>query len=88
MIGLKSQVNSSYQQGSNQMPNNIIKALDLRILNEEIAHVQQRLEKMENTDADYRKKVYPHVEITIEALDKKLKKLRHARILLKLELED
>ena len=70
------------------MPNNIIKALDLRIINEEIAHVQQRLEKMENTDADYRTKVYPYVETTIEALDKKLKKLRHARILLKLELED
>jgi hypothetical protein len=88
MLGLKSQVNSSYQQGSNQMPNATIKAWNLRSLNEEIAHVQQRLEKMENTDADYRKQVYPHVEITIEALDKKLKNLRHARILLQLELEN
>jgi hypothetical protein len=70
------------------MPNNIITALDLRIINEEIAHVKQRLEKMENTDADYRTKVYPYVEITIEALDKKLKKLRHERILIQLELNN
>ena len=65
------------------MPNKI-KACNLKILNDEIAHVKERIEKMENTDADYRKKVYPHVEITIEALEKKLKKLRHERILFEL----
>ena len=57
-----------------------IKAGNLETLNEQIAHVEQRLVEMENTDADYRKKVYPHVEITIEALDKKLAKLRAERI--------
>ena len=61
-----------------------IKACNVKILNDEIEHVKERIEKMENTDADYRKKVYPHVEITIEALEKKLKKLRHERILFEL----
>ena len=64
--------------------NDKIKAGNLQTLNEQIADVEQRLEKMENTDADYRKRVYPHVEITIEALDKKLKTLRHERILFEL----
>ena len=57
-----------------------IKADSLQTLNERIADVKQRLEKLENTDADYRQRVYPYVECTIEALDNKLKSLSFERI--------
>jgi hypothetical protein len=62
----------------------IIDEKALKIANERIAYIQERLEELNNTDEAFRQAAFPYVENTIEAFEKKLKDWRHERILIKL----